>query len=314
LAKSSAAGLLTSVDSMFTTQEERDNAQRSYVTDLPIAEISDFPDHPFKVRMDESMTEMVESVKERGVLSPVLVRPMPDGGYQMVSGHRRKFASELAELPTVPCIVRELTDDEAIIIMVDSNLQRERVLPSEKAFAYKMKLDAMKRQGERTDLTCAPTGHKLENPTSAITNSLSQNLFVLEVQVPDYLTNIILPDQSTGLWDGFDVCVPTTALNRLPFNVYAAMDCYSPRLAILSLSVLAHNEYLPIMRLTRLEQDVIAEMNESAIEPFLTTVNDFFSQFRPTQLYHGIHVGQIPNMDDPAKRIRSLERQGDMGR
>ena len=149
MAKNSAAGLLTSVDSMFTTQEERDNAQRSYVTDLPIAEISDFPDHPFKVRMDEEMEQMVESVRERGVLSPVLVRPMPDGGYQMVSGHRRKFASELAELPTVPCIVRELTDDEAIIIMVDSNLQRERVLPSEKAFAYKMKLDAMRRQAGR---------------------------------------------------------------------------------------------------------------------------------------------------------------------
>ena len=149
MAAKSAAGLLTSVDSMFTTQEERDNAQRSYVTDLPIAEISDFPDHPFKVRMDEEMEQMVESVRERGVLSPVLVRPMPDGGYQMVSGHRRKFASELAELPTVPCIVRELTDDEAIIIMVDSNLQRERVLPSEKAFAYKMKLDAMRRQAGR---------------------------------------------------------------------------------------------------------------------------------------------------------------------
>ena len=149
MAKSSAAGLLTSVDSMFTTQEERDNAQRSYVIDLPAAQISDFPDHPFKVRMDESMTEMVESVKERGVLSPVLVRPMPDGSYQMVSGHRRKIAAELAELPTVPCIVRELTDDEAVIIMVDSNLQREQVLPSEKAFAYKMKLDAMNRQAGR---------------------------------------------------------------------------------------------------------------------------------------------------------------------
>ena len=160
MAKSSAAGLLTSVDSMFTTQEERDNAQRSYVTDLPIAEISDFPDHPFKVRMDESMTEMVSSVKERGVLSPVLVRPMPDGSYQMVSGHRRKMAAELAELPTLPCIVRELTDDEAVIIMVDSNLQREQVLPSEKAFAYKMKLDAMRRQGQRTDLTSAPPGPK----------------------------------------------------------------------------------------------------------------------------------------------------------
>ena len=139
MATNSVAGLLTSVDSMFTTQEERDNAQRSYVTDLPTAEINDFPNHPFKVRMDESMTEMVSSVKERGVLSPVLVRPMPDGSYQMVSGHRRKLASELAGLPSLPCIVRELTDDEAIIIMVDSNLQRERVLPSEKAFAYKMK-------------------------------------------------------------------------------------------------------------------------------------------------------------------------------
>ena len=160
MGKKSAAGLLTSVDSIFTTQEERDNAQRSYVIDLPAAQISDFPDHPFKVRMDEEMEQMVESVRERGVLSPALVRPMPDGGYQMVSGHRRKLAAELAELPTMPCIVRELTDDEAIIIMVDSNLQREQVLPSEKAFAYKMKLDALKRQGHRTDLTSAPPGPK----------------------------------------------------------------------------------------------------------------------------------------------------------
>ena len=161
MAAKSAAGLLTSVDSIFTTQEERDNAQRSYVIDLPAAQISDFPDHPFKVRMDEEMEQMVESVRERGVLSPALVRPMPDGGYQMVSGHRRKLAAELAELPTMPCIVRELTDDEAIIIMVDSNLQREKVLPSEKALAYKMKLDAMKRQGQRRDLTSSPVGTKL---------------------------------------------------------------------------------------------------------------------------------------------------------
>ncbi|NBI09636.1 ParB/RepB/Spo0J family partition protein [Colidextribacter sp. OB.20] len=161
MGKKSAAGLLTSVDSIFTTQEERDNAQRSYVIDLPAAQISDFPDHPFKVRMDEEMEHMVESVRERGVLSPALVRPMPDGSYQMVSGHRRKRAAELAELTTVPCIVRELTDDEAIIIMVDSNLQREKVLPSEKALAYKMKLDAMKRQGQRRDLTSSPVGTKL---------------------------------------------------------------------------------------------------------------------------------------------------------
>ena len=131
--------------------------------DLDPAEISDFPDHPFKVRVDEEMERLVESVRERGVLSPVLVRPMPDGGYQMVSGHRRKMAAELAELPTVSCIVRELTDDEAVIIMVDSNLQREQVLPSEKAYAYRMKLDAMKRQGQRTDLTLSPVTTKLDS-------------------------------------------------------------------------------------------------------------------------------------------------------
>ncbi len=156
-------GLNEAYNDLFSTQAERDNAQRSYVIDLPTAEISDFPDHPFKVRMDEEMEQMVESVKERGVLSPVLVRPMPDGSYQMVSGHRRKRAAELAELPTAPFIVREQTDDEAIIIIVDSNLQRERVLPSEKAFAYKMKLDAMKRQGERVDLTSTSAVPKLRS-------------------------------------------------------------------------------------------------------------------------------------------------------
>ena len=167
MAKSSAAGLLTSVDNMFTTQEERDNAGRTFLTDLNTAEISDFPNHPFQIRMDEEMERLVESVKERGVLSPVLVRPMSDGSYQMVSGHRRKRAAELAEQPTLSCIVRELTDDEAIIIMVDSNLQREKVLPSEKAFAYRMKLDAMKRQGQRTDLTSSPLDNKLKGITAA---------------------------------------------------------------------------------------------------------------------------------------------------
>ena len=148
MAKSSAANLL-SVDSLFTTQAERDEAKRESVMDILLSEISDFPNHPFKVRMDESMTEMAESVKQYGVLVPALVRPKADGGYEMVAGHRRKKASELAGVETVPCIVRELTDEEAIIIMVDSNLQREQILPSEKAFAYQMKLDAMRRQAGR---------------------------------------------------------------------------------------------------------------------------------------------------------------------
>ena len=159
--KNSASNLLTSVDSLFTTQSERDEAKRETVVMLSPVEISDFPNHPFKVRMDESMTEMVESVKQYGVLLPALVRPKADGGYEMVSGHRRKRASEIAGCE-MPCIVRELTDEEATIIMVDSNLQRETILPSEKAFAYKMKLDALrKQQGSRSDLTSVPLGQKL---------------------------------------------------------------------------------------------------------------------------------------------------------
>jgi ParB family chromosome partitioning protein len=157
---------LPSVDDLFSTQEERDDAQREKVMQIPLAEINGFPNHPFKVRMDEAMQEMAQSVKEYGVLVPALVRPKEGGGYEMVAGHRRKAASELAGVESIPCIVRSLTDDEATIIMVDSNLQRERILPSEKAFAYKMKLEAMKRQGQRTDLTCAPVEHKLSGKKS----------------------------------------------------------------------------------------------------------------------------------------------------
>ena len=160
MAKNSVAGLLTSVDDLFSTQESREEAKLERVINLPPGEISDFPNHPFKVRMDEEMQQMAESVREHGVLVPALVREKPDGGYEMVAGHRRKRAAELAELPEIPCIVRNLTDDEAIIVMVDSNLQREKILPSEKAFAYKMKLDAMKRQaGRPSKENGVPVGH-----------------------------------------------------------------------------------------------------------------------------------------------------------
>ena len=164
--KNSAASLLTSVDDLFTTQEERDAAKRETVMEIPLSKISDFPNHPFKVKMDESMSDLVESVKSYGVLSPVIVRPTDNGEYEMIAGHRRKRASELAGKDSIKCIVQNVTDDEAIILMVDSNLQREQLLPSEKAFAYKMKLDAMKRQGFRSDLTSATPLQKFDNKTS----------------------------------------------------------------------------------------------------------------------------------------------------
>jgi len=151
LAKSSARDSikLASVDELFSTEESRADSQREKVLDIPLAEISDFPNHPFKVKADEGMLEMADSVKQYGILVPGLVRTKADGGYEMVAGHRRKKASELAGKETMPCIVRELDDDAATIIMVDSNLQRESILPSEKAFAYKMKLEAIKRKAGR---------------------------------------------------------------------------------------------------------------------------------------------------------------------
>lgn len=161
--RNSVSSLLTPLDNLFTTEQEREEAKRETVIDIPLTEIDDFPHHPFKVRVDENMLEMMDSVREHGVLIPVVVRPKADGKYEMVSGHRRKRASEMVGKEKISCIVRNLTDDEAIIIMVDSNLQREKILPSEKAFAYKMKLDAMNRQGKRTDLTSAPVGQKLKS-------------------------------------------------------------------------------------------------------------------------------------------------------
>ena len=161
MATRSVNGLLTSVDSLFTTQQERDEANLKKIYDIPISEIDDFPDHPYQVKDDEDMDWLVESVKERGVITPATVRKKEDGRYEMVSGHRRKRACELAGLETLRCEIADLTRDEAIILMVESNLQRSHILPSEKGFAYKMRLDAMNRQGKRSDLTSRPVGEKL---------------------------------------------------------------------------------------------------------------------------------------------------------
>lgn len=184
---------MTPLDDLFSTDESRAEAQLEKVVTLNPADISDFPNHPFKVKQDEAMAEMVDSVKQYGVLVPALVRPKADGGYEMVAGHRRKCAATLAGITEMPCIVRNLTDDEATIIMVDSNLQRETILPSEKAFAYKMKLEAIKRQGERTDLTSSPLDKKLKGLTSA--QQVSQKSGDSQPQIYRYirLTELIPP-------------------------------------------------------------------------------------------------------------------------
>ncbi len=161
--KSSVNASLSSYDDIFSTEESRQEEQREQVQQIPIGELFPFKNHPFKVLDDDSMSDTVESVKQYGVLSPLIARPRPKGGYEIISGHRRQHAAELAGLETLPVIVRQMDDDAAIILMVDSNLQREHIRPSERAFAYKMKLDAMKNQGTRSDLTSTQVVSKLRS-------------------------------------------------------------------------------------------------------------------------------------------------------
>ena len=152
---------LKGADDIFSTEESRQEQQREQVQQIPIGELFPFKNHPFKVLDDESMQRTVESVEQYGVLAPLIARPRPEGGYEIISGHRRQHAAQLAGLETLPVIVRNMDDDAAVLLMVDSNLQRENILPSERAFAYKMKLEALKNQGARSDLTCVQIGHKL---------------------------------------------------------------------------------------------------------------------------------------------------------
>ncbi len=182
---------LPSVDELFTSQVERDSKGSSVIQLLPVASIVPFPNHPFGVRDDQDMEQLIESIQEHGILSPLTVRVASDGTFELISGHRRKHAAEKVGLADVPCIVKDLTDDEAVIAMVDSNLQRETILPSERAFAYSMRLEAMKRQGFRSDRTCAQVAHKLDGRKSR--DILAEELGVSKDMIRRYirLTNLV---------------------------------------------------------------------------------------------------------------------------
>ncbi len=210
---------LTSLDDLFSTEESRAEAEKERVQEIPIAEIDDFPDHPFHVDIDDAMREMAESVKRFGVLSPAVARQKENGRYELISGHRRKKACELAGIDKMPVIVRNMDRDEAIIFMVDSNLQRERLLPSEKAFSYKMRLEAMKRQGQRTDLTSSPLGTKLRSDTE-----LAQRAGESRNQIQRYirLTELI-PDLLQMVDDGKIAFRPAVELSYLTKEEQASL-------------------------------------------------------------------------------------------
>ena len=195
MAKNSAAGLLTSLDDLFSTQEEREVAAQPRVEDIPIDLIDDFPNHPFKIRMDGAMVRLVESVGQYGVLEPCLIRPKPDGRYEMIAGHRRKEACIMADCPSIRCIVQEMTDDQAVIIMVDSNLHREEILPSEKAFAYRMKLE---RLLQLTDLVLLDLKHTDSDKHRELTGHDNAGIlafaqYLNDKQIPVWIRRVIVP-------------------------------------------------------------------------------------------------------------------------
>ena len=319
MARNSALNFnLPSADDLFSTEEERAEARLEKVVNLSPAEISDFPNHPFKVRMDAAMQEMAESVKQYGVLVPTLVRPKRSGGYEMVAGHRRKKAADLAGLAEIPCIVRQLTDDEATIIMVDSNLQREQILPSEKAFAYKMKLDAMKRQGQRTDLTSGPVGQKSSRDELADTSPDSsrqiQRYIRLTHLIPEILElvdNSVLKDQET-LQIAMRPAVELSYLRKEEqadlFAIMDEMDC-TP----------SHAQAIKMRRMSeaktgaeRLSKDAMAVIMEeekgNQKEQFKIPkekISRFFAPGTPTQK---IEDTIVKALELYRKRQRSLER------
>ena len=203
---------MSEIYELFLPEKGKNEKSDNRIIEISISQITDFPNHPYRVNDDENMSELIESIKERGLLQPVIVRPIENGKYEMVSGHRRKRAYELAGIDTIPCRVFEMTRDEAIIIMVDSNLMRETILPSERAFAYKMRLDAMNRQGQRTDLTFSPVGKKLNSVLE-----MADNLGESKNQIYRYirLTNLI-PDLLNLVDEGRIKLRPAVELSYLP--------------------------------------------------------------------------------------------------
>ena len=322
MAKSNASEMLTSLDSLFTTQEQRDEAKRDSVQDIPISQISDFPEHPFKVKQDEAMLEMAESVRQYGVLVPGLVRQygvlvpglvrqLEGGSYQMVSGHRRKLASELAGRDTIPCIVRDLTDDEAVIIMVDSNLQRERVLPSEKAFAYKMKLDAMRRQqGERTDLTSAPVGQKFDGKTSRELLAIESPDSHSQIQRYIRLTNLI-PEILDMVDDGRIAFRPAVELSYLTEQEQSALydtmgreDCTPSLAQAIKMKAFSRDGKLTDAVIL----SIMAEEKPNQKEQFRIPKERISKYFKPGTPARTMEDTIIKALDYYRKRQREIER------
>lgn len=311
MAKSNASGLLTSLDSLFTTQEQRDAAKWDVVLDLPLDQIGDFPNHPFKVRQDDAMMEMMESVQLHGVLVPGLVRQLADGSYQMVSGHRRKLASRLAGLDTLPCIVRDLTDDEAIIVMVDSNLQREKVLPSEKAFAYKMKLEAMRRQAGRPSKgNSAPVGQNFGGKTSRDllaaespdSHSQIQRYIRLTYLLPEILA--MVDDSKIAFRPAVELSYLAEKEQRILYDAMGHADCTPSLVQAIKMKSFSREDKLS----EAVIRSIMAEEKPNQKEQFRIPKERISKYFKPGTPARTMEDTIIKALDYYRKRQREMER------
>lgn len=310
MVKNSAASLLTSVDDLFTTQEERDEAKRETIMEIPLSQILDFPNHPFKVKMDESMSDLVESVKSYGVLSPVIVRPKDNGKYEMIAGHRRKRASELAGKDNIKCIVQDVTDDEAIILMVDSNLQREQLLPSEKAFAYKMKLDAMKRQGGRPKGNGVPPGHHfLEGKSREILadNSPDSNTQIQRYIRLTYLTQPLLDmvdDGKIAMRPAVELSYLTENEQEILLNTMEWEDCTPSHVQAIKMRQFSQEGKLN----EGVIQSILQEEKPNQKEQFRMPKERISKYFAPGTSSQKIEETIIKALELYLKRQRGIER------
>lgn len=310
MVKNSAASLLTSVDDLFTTQEERDEAKRETIMEIPLSQILEFPNHPFKVKMDESMSDLVESVKSYGVLSPVIVRPKDNGKYEMIAGHRRKRASELAGKDNIKCIVQDATDDEAIILMVDSNLQREQLLPSEKAFAYKMKLDAMKRQGGRPKGNGVPPGHHfLEGKSREILadNSPDSNTQIQRYIRLTYLTQPLLDmvdDGKIAMRPAVELSYLTENEQEILLNTMEWEDCTPSHVQAIKMRQFSQEGKLN----EGVIQSILQEEKPNQKEQFRMPKERISKYFAPGTSSQKIEETIIKALELYLKRQRGIER------
>ena len=301
---------LPTADDLFSTQEERDNEKREYVKAIPLDQISDFPNHPFKVWMDEKMMEMIASVREYGVLAPAVVRPKEDGTYEMIAGHRRKLASQMADRSEMPCIVRNLTDEEATIIMVDSNLQREEILPSEKAFAYKMKLDAMKRQAGRPSINLSPLATDLIGKRSD--EILGEQVGESKDQIRRYirLTELIKPildmvdDKKIALRPAVELSYLSQDQQEMLLDTMQLQDCTPSHAQAIKMRKFAEED--------RLNEDVIlsimSEEKGNQKEQFRMPRERINKYFSPGASAKQIEDTIIKALELYRKRERSKER------